>query len=355
MDPDRRTARIGTLYCLAAAIGYTLVNTGQRFLSVEFDQIWVNAIRETTAMLFLAPMVLLEARKGHLSWGRSFRVWGVLALGALVIHLFGNIPSLWALSQIGLVVTVPIYLGVNLVFSAILGWLFLKQSVSFTSLVAIGLLIVAVLFLQSGAEAVHESIAGSASAESVDSAAISMEGQEVVLREEPETSSTHSSAFWAALAVGAACLAGLAFSQLGVAMSYAINHGVSIGAVAWTVPVVGTLVFLPWKLLTTDFSAIPTVDPDTRNRLILVMGAVCVANAISFFLLTKGFQMVTVVHVNVVGASQVAFGAIFGMVLFHEPASLGVVFGVVLTIVGMILISRRPPKREKVGGNVSSQ
>ena len=49
------------------------------------------------------------------------------------------------------------------------------------------------------------------------------------------------------------------------------------------------------------------------------MAAAGVFNLIGFLGLIYGLQRTTVVHANVVNASQVAMAAVAGMALFHEP------------------------------------
>ena len=59
-----------------------------------------------------------------------------------------------------------------------------------------------------------------------------------------------------------------------------------------------------------------------------------------FLGLIHGLQRTTVVHANVVNASQVAMAAMAGMALFHEPPNPWVLLGVGLTIVGIVWIDR---------------
>jgi drug/metabolite transporter (DMT)-like permease len=52
------------------------------------------------------------------------------------------------------------------------------------------------------------------------------------------------------------------------------------------------------------------------------------------------------VHANLLNASQVALGAMAGVVLFDEPRNAWLVTGIVLTVLG-ILFTGRPPTDEE--------
>jgi drug/metabolite transporter (DMT)-like permease len=65
-----------------------------------------------------------------------------------------------------------------------------------------------------------------------------------------------------------------------------------------------------------------------------------VFNLLGFLLITKGLQLTTLVHANVLNASQVALAAVAGMVLFHEPNNVWLTIGIVLTVVGIFQIGR---------------
>ena len=69
------------------------------------------------------------------------------------------------------------------------------------------------------------------------------------------------------------------------------------------------------------------------------------ANALAFFALAKSLQLIEVVHVNALNASQVAMAAVAGVVLFNESLTTPLVVGVLLTGFGLLLMRRaRTPK-----------
>jgi len=63
-------------------------------------------------------------------------------------------------------------------------------------------------------------------------------------------------------------------------------------------------------------------------------------NLIAFLAITKGLELTTVVHANVLNASQVAMAAVAGMMIFDEPLTAWLIAGVSLTIVGVMMIDR---------------
>ena len=64
------------------------------------------------------------------------------------------------------------------------------------------------------------------------------------------------------------------------------------------------------------------------------------ANLLGFISITKGLQWTTIVRANMLNASQVAIGALAGLMLFKEPASPWLFLGVLLTVFGICLIDR---------------
>ena len=67
-------------------------------------------------------------------------------------------------------------------------------------------------------------------------------------------------------------------------------------------------------------------------------------NAVAFLAVTKALQLTSVVYVNTINGSQAAMCAIAGILVFGEPFSLSVVFGVALTISALLVmqLGRKP-------------
>jgi len=79
---------------------------------------------------------------------------------------------------------------------------------------------------------------------------------------------------------------------------------------------------------------------DTSPQEAAWMLAAGTLNLIAFLAITKGLQLTTVVHANVLNASQVAMAAFAGLLFFDEPFTLWLALGVGLTIVGVAAIDR---------------
>ena len=81
---------------------------------------------------------------------------------ALMVQLGGNVGFQVGLARVGLAVTVPVLFGVLIVLGAILGRIRLGEPIAPRSALAMGLLIVAVVVLSSGAKGASEAIAAGA-------------------------------------------------------------------------------------------------------------------------------------------------------------------------------------------------
>ncbi len=65
-----------------------------------------------------------------------------------------------------------------------------------------------------------------------------------------------------------------------------------------------------------------------------------VANTFAFVCLTKALQTTTLLMVNGVNASQSAFCAIGGVLIFSEALTLPLCLGVAATIAGLLMMKR---------------
>jgi drug/metabolite transporter, DME family len=299
---------VGVGCCVVAALGYSAVNVYLRDLTSRGDPAVILCVKELVAVVLVGPWLAWQAFRGRpaLSWSKP-----LMALAAIgfVMHMAGNLPVLWAMTVVGLAITVPTALGVNLVSAAALGWVVLGERVSARSVAAIALLMVAILLLSTGAAAANESMAAS-------------------------IAGTQHGTLWAGLAVGFCCFAGVTYSALGIGVRHAARGGVSIAAIAFIVPAMGALGLAPlclWRHGAESLTAIPWADWERM----LVAGVI---NLVAFFGAIKGLQLTSVVFANVIGASQVALAALTGFLFFAEPAGPGLAAGLCLTVWGMLAI-----------------
>lgn len=307
---------IGTAYCVISAIGYTATNICLRALADHASQVQVICVKEFVTVAVVGPWMLYRGCRGLPTWPKLPSLVP-LALVGLATQLVANLGLLWAMSVVGLAVSIPAALGIALAGSAVLGRVLLGERVSPRSGMAVGLLIASIVLLQMGAEQVGRL--------------------------------TAADPVKVALAVGAACLAGLTFAALSVTIRHSVTGQVPPYTVVFIVTGMGVISLGPlslWQLGIEGWGETPPGD-------LLIMLLAGGLNLIAFLAITKGLQLTTVVHANVLNASQVAMAAVAGLLLFAEQPSAQLVLGICLTIVGMMLIDRPTgePAAEAVESN----
>jgi drug/metabolite transporter (DMT)-like permease len=287
---------------VASALAYTGANVCLKHLAGLADNVWTICVKEFVTVAAVGPWLLWQTARGRKVWPSSGEVL-VLVLVGLAVELIGNLGMLWAMKVVGLSVAIPAVSGTNLAVSALLGWLLLGEGVRPRTMLAVGLLMIAVALL-------------------------SLQGGPPNL---PSRGPFH-----AALALAAACLAGAVFAGMMVAIRRTVIGVTPPEAVMFMICSMGVLSLGPlslWRVGGPGLLATP-------SRLLLLMLLAGLLNLIGFFCLTRGLQLASVVHANVLSASQVAMAAVAGFVLFGERPGLAAIHGILLTIVGMILVER---------------
>ena len=294
-------------------------------------------------MVALGAWLLWQALRGRRISPSMPVLWQLVAVG-LLIQVVGNLGSQWSLGIVGLAVTIPAIFGLMLTSAAVLGWLMLGERVSRRSAAAISLLLVSLVLLGIGAEAAGRSISA---------------------RDE-----VAYDPLLVALAIGAACMAGAVYSLLSIATRHAVTSPLKKGTGSETTcenPAKDTAREVPVPFL--QRAAGQATPPATVAFLITLMGVVSLGplslatvgpgqmlatppeqaammvlagffNLVGFFALILALQRTTVVHANVLNASQVALAGLGGMLLFSEPPNGWLLLGIGLTIVGIISIDR---------------
>src|SRR5206468_12296184 len=102
-------------------------------------------------VLAMGPVVGIMALRGQ-KIIPSFRMLAAIGLGGLIGQLGGNIAFQWALSQVGLALTVPLSLGGMIVAAAVFGRVFLYEPVTPKAALALALLLAAISVLFVGAK-----------------------------------------------------------------------------------------------------------------------------------------------------------------------------------------------------------
>jgi len=300
-----RFLTLGFTYCLIAAIGFSGVNICLRSLTLRCDRVSVLLAKEAITFIVIGLWVLFRTPPDERSLPGP-RTIAVLAVIGALTHLLATLPWLWSLAVVGLAVAVTASLCTSLVTTAALGRWVLEERVSIRSLIAMGLLLGAVGLLTSGTQA------GPSSGDS--EAAVG-----------PLTP-------W--LAAAAACLAGVIYGVLNVAVRHSVTRGVSLAFVALVGPFMGVVCLGPtcaWRAAWLGLGPIAWGD-----LAILLAGGML--NAAAWFAFVKSLQTIAAVHANLVTASQVGIAALAGVCLFGESLSPAVLTGVAMTLLGIVCI-----------------
>lgn len=287
---------------LFAATGYTAANICLR-AAAEVDPIWVSAIKTIPVLAASGLLLIHRFAVGRLN---PLPRWMLIELSAagLVGHLLGNVAFQWALGVIGVALDVPITMGMIIGSGAALGWLMLGERVTTRGAISLLLLVVAIALLGLGGDAAA-----------------------------PD-------APWRRVFAGvaAACLAGAAYSYLGIAIRRSRVNGAPLGVPLFIVSAMGAMALFPFAALRLGYSGMAATSA-AEWRYMIGAG---VFNALAFFALTHSFKVLNVVAVNALNSAQIAMCALAGVWLFGEPATPWLALGCGLTLAGLFLMERQP-------------
>ena len=304
----------GTACCAVSALGYTGANICMRQLAaLHADETWVICNKELVTVVLVGPWLLYRAFC-RLPILPPKRLLAILVLVGLTVQLGANLGVQWALGIVGLAVTIPAIFGVMLTASAVLGRVFLLEPVSQRSATAIGLLLASLVLLGLAAGVAAERKDGSAGQSALDEPGLLL----------------------VILAVGAACLAGAVYAVLTTTIRHLVTQATPPSTVVFVTTLMGVLSMAPLSVYRLGTQSLLQTPP----KQVAWMIAAGMLNLIAFLAITKGLQLVTVIHANVLNASQVAMAALAGMLLFREPLTAWLIAGVVATIVGIAMFDR---------------
>lgn len=302
-------AVFGTLCGLFSAVGYTAANACLRAVS-DCDPIWVSAMKAIPTLALVTPWVVVQVCRRQKVLPELHVLW-LLAMGALIGQLVGNVVFQWSLGVVGLALAVPLTLGTMILGGALMGRLLLHEPLTVRMLVAVLTLIVAIAVLSSGASDAHRSVAGSAA-------------------------TTRGAEWLVALGVAGAMLSGLAYSILGVVIRYGVKGRASLSITLLTVSLLGALSLGAWSSWRIGWQGMWNTSPDD----FAMMLAAGLFNAVAFLALTKALQLANLVYVNALNATQATMAALAGVLLFNEAPSRELAVGVGLTIAGLGLMKQ---------------
>jgi drug/metabolite transporter (DMT)-like permease len=303
----------GLFFACLAAFGYTLTNTALRY-ATDVDPFWVATWKSVPGMVICWIWVVYNIRVGKPSIPPLMLALP-LAANALMMQIGGNVLFQMALGYGGLALTVPLTFGCILLSGALFGRYWLGEVVTRRSWIALITLMVAIALVSLGSQQATQSVRGGA------------DGVTITV--------------WAVVAaVGFACFSGICFGSGGVIIrSFVMGRLNMVQAlvVMNTVSVVSTLAM---SLATSAPSDLFGLTGPQWTAVVLAG----VLNGLSFFAITRAFQLIPVVKINGVNASQVALCSAAGVIFFGEAATVWLFMGVAATITGLMLLDNSSPE-----------
>ena len=287
------SVRRGLVLGLCSAVAYSAANMSLRGLSGRDESlpwaVWVTAMKAFPTVVLASFLLMLRFRRREKFYPTRKPI-PPLIIAALVMQYGGNLGFQIALVHVGLAIAVPLVFALIICAGAILGRIFLGDSVSRRTIVAMIIMLVSVVALSYAA----------------------------TLNSAEETNS--SAVVW--FGVLMAVVSGL---------SYGINGAVIRGVARDLLPVESMLIIYS----TTGAVSLSLIGygllGSERNSLItteewLMMLSAGTFNAIAFYCITNALKLVNISQVNVINASQNAMCAIAAVLIFAEPVSLPLVF-----------------------------
>ncbi len=299
----------GTLLGIVSAVAYTAANVALRDLSETKGVAWANlvsAVKAVPCFVVAWGMVWFRWRRGLQSLPRPGRRLP-LFLAALLMQFGGNVMFSWALSLVGLVLTVPLTFASLLCGSALLGQVYLNEPIQRRTLASIVLLVVSITCL---------SLAAGEALPTTDLSTI----------------------LWG---LGFALISGFSFGVNSVVIRRFVGGDHSVSSVIAVMSATGVFclgALVPLTIPAATLLAIPASD----WRSMFWAGFF---NAIAFFAVCSAMRYIPAVRANLLNASQTAMCAVAGVLLFEERLTPLLVFGIVLTMAGLGIlgIRRRTP------------
>lgn len=300
----------GTLCSALSSVAYSASNVCLRSAAGN-DPFLVSCVKAVPTMLVAIALLTLSWRQGRLKFP-SPRAFAALTLVGTIAQLCGNGAFQWSLSQVGLALTVPICAGSMIISATVLGRVWLGEAVTPRSAVALAILITSITVLSVGAERAPE------------------------LAEIATASVTARPAVHVGIVLAAACGAGIAYALLNVLIRKLVTGSFAMPFVLAIVSSTGVISLGLASIAKIGWPAIEQT-PMSDVGMMFLAGSF---NAIAFLALTKALQLVSLVQVNAVSASQSALAAIAGVVIFGEMMTLSLIMGVLLTVLGLTLVDR---------------
>lgn len=305
---------VGTALGLVSAITYTLSNMA--FRHVAGDRLDLGWALWATSMKAVPVTAVTWAIVGWRAWcglpafpPRQFIL--PLLMTGIIMQFVGNVLFQLSLSLGGLALTVALTFSTLIISGAVLGRMILGEGITFRTLAAMVLLVLAVCVLGRGAE----------------DAALAVSRQ--------------TSPWTVLLAVLTGAGSGLGFGLSGVVIRRVLGEQVSLSGTMVILCTTGVVLPGICGAAMLGPAAIAQIPADSQ-WMMFTGGAV---NAVAFFAVTAALRRMPVVRVNLVNASQVAMAALGGVLLFREPPTIWLGVGTGLTMAGLVVLGLSDSRR----------
>ncbi len=293
-----------------SSVAYSTANIFLRSVD-HCDAVWVTCVKAMPTFAIMVPWLLIRYCNGHRKMP-SLKAIAVLSLVAVVTHLFGNVGFQWSLDKIGIGIAVPLCLGMAIISGAVIDGLFMDAKPSGRTIVSMCVLIVAVIVLSLGGETAFEAL-------------------------KDEITAVDVSRPLLGLGIVSVIVAGIIYGAFGAVIKTACRRGISQPMIMLIISAAGILFLLALSYQRDVFVAPKNLDAWNIGGMLLA--GLC--NTIAFVALVAALQLLPVTNVNLFNASQAAFGAIAGVLIFAEPASPWMIAGILLTVAGLVIMKRK--------------
>lgn len=310
-SPSPNAVVYGTVYGMLSAIGYTAANIFLRSVT-HCDPVWVSCIKSVPTLVMTAPWLAALVWRGVKVKPSGRTLLALIATGTFA-QLGGNVLFQVALGVLGMALTVPLTLGALILTGAVIGRFLLQEQITWRSATSMIVLVVAIVVLSLGS--------GNAS------------------RAESSEQLSGSALVLGAMGVASAIVSGFSYALLGAVIRKSASGQVRLPTTLFVVSMAGAVSLGSLSLYRIGIEGV--LQTGRIDWVLMVLAGV--ANALAFLALTKSLQVVGVVYVNALNASQVAMAACAGLLLFKEPPTMALFLGVALTGVGLILMRERRP------------
>ena len=313
---------LGLICGVLAGIGYTLTNICMKSLT-GLDPVWVSFLKAIPTVAMFAPIAVWQVATGRAPLPKASSVV-ILVVAAISSQLLGNALLQWSYGVIGIAMSVPLTLGTMLVVGVMISSWILDERLTLWQSRGTVLLVLALLTLSlAGGEAIRAVMA------------------------------TQSSWWLIVLGITAPMLSGSSYAFLSIAIRRGVSGEVSMFMTTSLICAVGIFVLGPLSIYTAGWESMAaTTWPE--YGVLLVAG---LFNAGAFVSLTLSFRYAPVIVGNAANSLQNPLSAVAGIVLFHEAFSINLVFGIVLTVAGIVMMGlkeRASTRAEHAGADDQS-